>query len=304
MMDVVAPPKQLIGSITKHHERKWTVQVPADRDATGKLIYQRETINGPKRDAVACRDRILASVDQEKVAPFQRKRTPRPSKPGWLLRLVSRLRLYRVELLDPEMLRVRCAVCKLEWAIERTPGGGLPRLYWRCPGIAPGACVGGFSSGPSRREVINAVSLGVGGRPPICEWTHKTVKGYYPGKLSDAELVALWERFDRSEPRFLLHNELITRGLWRHALRRHVFCSRAYCSQAGIFIETTERILRSCVVAPAPGTRAAAAIANAKTIEESGLLAYLRQALRDIEEIRRKTGGGSFEIRIPEGLLI
>src|ERR1700677_5047912 len=40
---------------------------------------------------------------------------------------------------------------------------------------------------------------------------------------------------------------------------------------------------QSWVVAPAPGTRADAAKANARTIEESGLLAYLRDALRKVE---------------------
>lgn len=281
------PPKQPSDSITRYDGKKWGVQIPVDRDAiTGKLIYHRATIHGRLRDAEAYRSQVLASVPPEKVAPILRKKTPRPKKSKEILRLEKRLRLYRVEVLDLDALRVRCAVCNLDWTIERTSDGRLPRQYWRCPNLARGACAGGrCNPGPTRREVIDALIDGVGGRPPIRSW--KDVRAYHPSKLSDAELIVIWERFDWSGPRPLLHNELISRGLWRQALRRRMYHRNQLQSQVRTFIDCVEGVLRS-PGSPRPGTKLASAVAQVKTIKESGLLAHLRKALRDIEELRAR----------------
>ena len=277
------PPNQPIGSIIDCGDR-WQVQIPVDRDATtGKLIYHRATIRGRKRDAEAYRAEVLASVPLQKVAPIRRERVPRPKKLTSLLHLEARLRLHRVEILDSATLRVRCAVCKHEWSIERTSGGKLPRLSWRCPNILVGNCAGGYRApGPTRRQILDAYRYGVGGRPPISKWSRETVIRFHPSTLSDAELLVIWGRRDWSDPRPILHREIIGRGLWRDVLKRPT-----YFRHARAFVESIENALEKRDQLQ-KGPKIEAEIGQATIIVESGLFAHLHTTLRGVEEARSR----------------
>jgi hypothetical protein len=127
---------------------------------------------------------------------------------------------------------------------------------------------------PSKRDIRNALTRGVGGRPPLLNWSREDVRRYHPAKLSDAEILVMWNRFGKFEPRPLLYRELIQRGLWRVALQGYVHMDQARC-----FIEELQH---------ARGLSGRGFDAERAKVIECGVLDHLQKGLAALMEIRRK----------------
>jgi hypothetical protein len=127
---------------------------------------------------------------------------------------------------------------------------------------------------PSKREIRNALTKGVGGRPPLLDWSREDIKRHHPAKLSDAEILVMWDRFGKFEPRPLLYRELIRRGLWRVALRDRIHIDKARC-----FIDELQH---------ARGPSGRGFDAERDKIIECGVLEHLRKALAALMEVRQK----------------
>lgn len=137
-------------------------------------------------------------------------------------------------------------------------------------------------------RIRTALRLGMHGRRPVRQWTKADVRRYYPTKLTDAELLAVW--YLRIERSYVFLQEVIRRKLWRHVLRLDMSVAEAQA-----FIAVAEIGARG----DGRGPLARRLREQAELIVTHGITAYLRQEVERIGMDESKIG-----IQFPPAILI